>query len=347
MAVPKRVLVVDDQAVIRKLLTDIINTSPLLTVVGEAADPLIARDEIKRLNPDVITLDIEMPRMDGLTFLKNLMRLRPMPVVMISTLTERGAPATLEALELGAVDYIAKPTQNLQANLSAYSDELIDKVVTAANAHVRQLKLEKTKNIQTAASTGVRYKSQHLFAIGASTGGTEAIKEVLLDMPEDCPPIVIAQHIPPVFSTSYAMRLDASCAMNVHEASHGQIIEPGNVYIAPGDDHLTVRKKGVMLVCALDQADPVNRHRPSVDVLFDSVAVVAQQNSTAAILTGMGKDGAEGLLNIRNAGGITIAQDEETSVVWGMPGAAVGIDAAGQVMPLQEIARKMLFYAKK
>ncbi|MDX1353668.1 MAG: chemotaxis-specific protein-glutamate methyltransferase CheB, partial [Thiomicrorhabdus sp.] len=244
-----KVLIVDDSPLIRGLLKEILEQADDIHVVGSAEDPYEAREQIKRLNPDVLTLDIEMPKMDGLSFLKNLMRLRPMPVVMISTLTQKGSPITLEALETGAVDFIAKPTANVSQSLQRYAHLLHQKIRTAAGARVRTFK-EQNLEADSALST-LQFKANSVLAIGASTGGTEAIKEVLVRMPEQCPPIVITQHIPPVFSTSFAMRMDRTCKINVKEADHGDKLRPGWAYIAPGDQHLSIVKQGSALYCQL------------------------------------------------------------------------------------------------
>lgn len=338
-----RVLIVDDSALIRKLLSEVFEYDPDIEVVGTAPDPLIARDKIKQLNPDVITLDIEMPKMDGIAFLKNLMRLRPMPVVMISTLTEKGAPATLQALELGAIDYFHKPRTDSGESLSDYRHLLCEKVKMAATAKVRPLERLVRKVPQPVLNTPVtdtgRLKSGALCAIGASTGGTEAIKSLLLDMAADCPPIVITQHIPEAFSESFAKRLNDLAPMRVVQVKNNQPLKPGGAYLAPGNDHLQVARDGAgAYIAKLSRTDPVNRHRPSVDVLFNSIAVVAPAQTVAVLLTGMGKDGAEGLLNLREAGAFTIAQDEASSVVWGMPGAAVALNAVDQVVSLEKMA---------
>ena len=347
-----RVLIVDDSALVRKILTELLGSDRGIEVVGTAGDAYIAREKIKELNPDVLTLDVEMPKMDGVTFLRNLMRLRPMPVVMVSSLTEHGADITLDALALGAVDYLPKPKIDVAATLGDYREELIAKVRAAAGARVRQLRTTATTSAAPApkhSADAILPKApprqfrttDRIIAIGASTGGTEAIKEVLVALPPDTPGVVIAQHIPKAFSTPFARRMDACCAMSVCEAEDGQQVMPGHVYIAPGDRHLLVVRDGARYVCRLDDGLPVNRHKPSVDVLFRSVAQQAGRNAIGAILTGMGKDGAQGLREMREAGSPTIAQDEETSVVWGMPGEAVAIGAATQVLPLLSIAARI------
>lgn len=340
-----KVLVIDDSPLIRQLLTEVLNQAKDLTVVGCAEDPYQAREMIKQLNPDVITLDIEMPKMDGISFLKNLMRLRPMPVVMISTLTKKGSPITLEALELGAVDFIAKPSVNVSQQFAQYTQLVQQKVRTAASARVRSFKVMQEKPLDASAITEFDIKA--VLAIGASTGGTEAIKEVLLRMPKNCPPIVVTQHIPPVFSSSFAQRMDRTCAINVKEAEHGDKLVAGLAYIAPGDKHLTVIKQGMNLYCQLDESAPVNRHRPAVDTLFNSLVNVCPNNTVAALLTGMGSDGAQGLLALRQHGAYTLAQDELTSVVWGMPKAAIELNAATDVVPLDKVAHKLLLHAQK
>lgn len=338
-----RVLVVDDSALIRQMLTEILDSRDDIEVVGTAADPYIAREKIKQLAPDVLTLDIEMPKMTGLQFLQNLMRLRPMPVIMVSTLTERGAPETLEALELGAVDYICKPKAKTETKLRIFADELVDKVRMASIARIRPF--EQNKVSQTVVAENTRYP--RVIAVGSSTGGTEAIKELLSSVPANCPPILITQHIPKVFSTSFAERLDRALPMEVFEAQEGMIIRPGCVYIAPGDYHLTVGKSGSKMVCKIIQTEKVNRHRPAVDVMFDSIQGAYGSKVVAVMLTGMGADGAQSMLNLKQAGAITYAQDEATSVVWGMPQAAYNIGAVDEVLPLQQISNKMLKAAQK
>jgi len=346
---PVRVLIVDDSALVRSLLTDMLRTDPGIEVVGAASDAHIARAKIKQLNPDVITLDVEMPRMDGLTFLRNLMRLRPMPVVMVSSLTERGADVTLDALALGAVDYLPKPKLDVAATLRGYTQELIAKIRTAATANVRPLDLRRLPRPLLSADavlarTGpVRAlrTTDRLIAMGASTGGTEAIKAVLMELPPDCPGVVIAQHIPKAFSTAFARRMNDCTPLTVYEAEDGQQVMAGHVYIAPGDCHLCVERDGARYVCRLNHGPPVNRHRPSVDVLFRSVANSAGPAAVGVLLTGMGRDGARGLLELQEAGSRTVAQDEASSIVWGMPGEAVALGAAQHVLPLHLIPEKL------
>ncbi|MCG5500323.1 protein-glutamate methylesterase/protein-glutamine glutaminase [Ectothiorhodospira lacustris] len=345
-----RVLIVDDSALVRKVLTEILDSAPDIEVVGTAQDPYVARERIKSLNPDVLTLDVEMPRMDGLTFLRNLMRLRPMPVVMVSSLTARGADVTLQALELGALDFVTKPTLDVSRTLSEYSDQLIGKVRMAAGARVRaQVQLapppprHSVDQVIPLRPAAVRlHTTDRLLAIGASTGGTEAVKDVLMGLASDCPAVVVAQHIPPGFSRAWAERMNRQTRLVVREAEDGDRLVNGHVYIAPGDHHLLVARDGARYVCRLSRAEPVNRHRPSVDVLFRSVVQSAGTNACAALLTGMGADGAQGLKELHDAGVFTIAQDEATSVVWGMPGEAVKRGGASRVLPLQEIAAALL-----
>jgi two-component system chemotaxis response regulator CheB len=335
-----KVLIIDDSPLIRRLLSEILSQASDIEVVGCAEDPYQAREMIKLLNPDVLTLDVEMPKMDGISFLRNLMRLRPMPVVMISTLTQQGSPITLEALELGAVDFIAKPTVNVKQQMSQYAYVVQQKVRVAAGARVRSFK--KVSTVSEPLPSNAQFLLNKIIAIGASTGGTEAIKEVLIKMPTNCPAIVITQHIPPVFSTSFAQRMDRTCAINVKEAQHGDKLTAGWAYIAPGGLHLSIKKRGASLYCELDDSEPVNRHKPAVDVLFNSLLECGGKNIVAALLTGMGSDGAKGLLSIKQAGGYTIAQDEFSSVVWGMPKAAVDLGAAHEIVALDKVTQRLL-----
>lgn len=343
-----KVLIIDDSPVIRNVVREVLAHDEQIEVVGEAKDPLVARELIKKLNPDVLTLDVEMPKMDGITFLRNLMRLRPMPVVMLSTLTTQGADTTLEALELGAIDFIAKPSfEDLLENKNAFKDVLIDKVKSAANVDQKNYKLSSAvsgvSQQRTVHFTGCK-RNNHLIAIGASTGGTEAIKEVLLTLPSNSPPIVITQHIPPTFSARFAERMNNCCAVTVYEAQHGQKIKEGSVYIAPGDKHLTITAKAGNLFCTLIDSEPVNRHKPSVDVLFDSLRPIAG-NIQAVLLTGMGQDGAKGMLTLKNNGARTIVQDKKSSLIWGMPGSAFQINAHTEQSSLNNVSKKILAYA--
>ncbi|MBD8881952.1 chemotaxis response regulator protein-glutamate methylesterase [Rhodanobacter sp. 7MK24] len=349
-----RVLVVDDSALVRKLMSTMLTCDPEIEVVGTAPDPFIAREKIKQLNPDVLTLDVEMPRMDGLTFLENLMRLRPMPVVMVSTLTTAGADVTLRALELGAVDFYAKPNADLAASFGDSAQELCAKVKHAAltrpkaRTTVRPLevapRLTADAVLPRSQAPGSRGGSP-IIAIGASTGGTEAVRVVLEMMPPDAPPILVTQHIPAAFSGPFAARMDRCSAMRVCEASDGQPIQQGTAYIAPGSHHLLAMWDGAKFVCRLHDGPPVNRHRPSVDVLFRSLAATAGASTIGALLTGMGDDGARGLLELRQAGAPTLVQDEASSVVWGMPGAAWKLGAAPEMLPIDHIADRLLALA--
>lgn len=352
-----KVLIIDDSALIRKVLTELLSSDPNIEVVGAAADPYIARDKIKQLNPDVITLDVEMPRMDGLTFLGNLMRLRPMPVIMISTLTEEGADVTLQSLEMGAVDFVAKPKIDVSNTLSRYKDDIIEKVKIAAKVPVEAL----AKKYQSMSESKARSKAtasqssskkfinttDKIIAIGSSTGGTEAVKDVLLELPSDIPGIVIAQHIPGAFSGSFANRLNEMTQLQVSEARDGDVIRPGVVYIAPGDRHLEVKKSGAKYICIVTDGPEVNRHKPSVEVLMNSVAKHVGPNAMGIMLTGMGADGAKGMLRMKEQGAYNIAQDEKSSVVWGMPGSAVKLGAVDKEVTLSKIPQEIINYYLK
>ncbi|MFC0133039.1 chemotaxis response regulator protein-glutamate methylesterase [Massilia eurypsychrophila] len=338
-----KVLIVDDSALIRSVMREIISSQPDMEVVGVAPDPLVARELIKQTNPDVLTLDVEMPKMDGLDFLEKLMRLRPMPVLMVSSLTERGSEITMRALELGAVDFVTKPKISIQAGMREYTELIADKIRAAAKARV------KARTLAPARAEGALppmrnplLSSEKLIIIGASTGGTEAIREFLMRMPSDCPGILIAQHMPEGFTTSFARRLDSLCKISVREAAGDERVLPGHAYIAPGHSHLMLARSGANYVTRIDQADPVNRHRPSVDVLFRSAAVAAGKNAVGVILTGMGKDGALGMLEMKNAGAHNFAQDEASCVVFGMPREAIAIGATHEVGPLTELPGMVL-----
>ena len=342
-----RVLVVDDSAVVRQVLSEVLSREPGIEVVGTAADPYLAREKIKRLNPDVLTLDVEMPRMDGLAFLENLMRLRPMPVVMVSSLTERGAEVTLQALALGAVDFVTKPRLGVAQGLAEYAGEIAAKIKGAARARVQPLLRPAQRpgppSPRPAAAMAARFRTtDRLIAIGASAGGTEAIRAVLEQMPADAPAVVLTQHIPGGFSRAFVERLDRHSPMLVREASDGEPVLPGHAYLPPGDTHLRVIRDGARWRCRIDPGPPVNRHRPAVDVLFRSVARSAGPNAIGAILTGMGEDGAQGLLEMLEAGASTLVQDEASSVVWGMPGAAVRLGAAQDIVALEGIPARLL-----
>ncbi|AZV92961.1 chemotaxis response regulator protein-glutamate methylesterase [Bordetella sp. J329] len=368
-----RVLCVDDSALVRGLMTEIINSHDDMEVVAVAPDPYVARELIKQHRPDVLTLDVEMPRMDGLDFLEKLMRLRPMPVLMVSSLTERGGEVTLRALELGAVDFVTKPRLGIRDGLREYSDLIAEKIRVAASARIsRRPRL--AVPVSAAVSAGAAATAataitavaaavapataagreeaairrpalrtpftgtEKIVVIGASTGGTEAIRQVLEHLPPDMPGILITQHMPAGFTRSFAQRLDSLCALSVSEARDGERVLPGHAYLAPGGDcHLRLARSGANYVVELDDGVPVNRHRPSVDVLFHSAAAVAGRNAIGVILTGMGKDGAAGLLAMRRAGAQTLAQDENSCVVYGMPREAVQVGAVESVVPLAQI----------
>jgi len=340
-----KVLIVDDSALIRSVMREIISSQPDMEVVGMAPDPLVARELIKQTNPDVLTLDVEMPKMDGLDFLEKLMRLRPMPVLMVSSLTERGSEITLRALELGAVDFVTKPKLSIQSGMREYTELIADKIRAAARARITPRTVAPAK--VAGALPQIRNpmtSSEKLIIIGASTGGTEAIREFLMQMPSDSPGILIAQHMPEGFTTSFARRLDALCKISVREAAGDERVLPGHAFIAPGHSHLMLARSGANYVTRIDQADPVNRHRPSVDVLFRSAALSAGKNAVGVILTGMGKDGALGMLEMKNAGAHNFAQDEASCVVFGMPREAIAVGATHEVGPLTELPRMVLNY---
>jgi two-component system chemotaxis response regulator CheB len=342
-----RVVVVDDSALVRSMLTEIINRQSDMVCVGAAADPLVARDMIRALNPDVITLDVEMPRMDGLEFLSRLMRLRPMPVVMVSTLTEQGAEVTLRALELGAVDFVAKPRIGVSSGLNELAGDIVDKIRVAACARVgRHSGAPPTAPVATAATAAAaplpRISTEKVICIGASTGGTEAIREVLVPLPADAPAIVITQHMPPGFTTSFAARLNTLCRISVAEARHRERILPGHAYIAPGGRHLRIERNGSNYVAIIEDTEPVNRHRPSVEVLFRSAARVIGPNALGVMLSGMGADGAQAMREMKDAGSYNLVQDEASCVVFGMPRMAIQAGAAHEVLPLNQIAPTLL-----
>ena len=352
-----RVIVVDDSALVRSLLAEIINRQPDMECIGSANDPLIAREMIRETNPDVITLDVEMPRMDGIDFLGRLMRLRPMPVVMISTLTERGAEVTMRALELGAVDFVAKPRVGLSSGLTELAAQIVEKIRVAAVAHVRRAPVRDPATaahssggsgaaaaaapVSSATLLG-RVSTEKLICIGASTGGAEAIREVLVQMPADSPAIVITQHMPPGFTTSFAARLNGLCKITVKEAVHGERILPGHAYIAPGGTQFHVARSGANYVAVVDDGPPVNRHKPSVEVLFKSAAAVVGRNAYGIMLTGMGNDGAAAMREMKNAGSYNYVQDEATCIVFGMPREAIAHGAADEVLPLTQIAPALI-----
>jgi two-component system chemotaxis response regulator CheB len=344
-----RVVVVDDSALVRSLLTEIINRQPDMECIGAASDPFVAREMIRNLDPDVITLDVEMPRMDGIDFLSKLMRLRPMPVLMVSTLTERGADVTLRALELGAVDFVAKPKVGIADGLRLLGQDITEKIRIAAKAQVKKLPAAPTqaaaagavKQTAPVASLG-RLSTEKILFIGASTGGTEATKEVLRQLPPDFPAVVITQHMPPGFTKSYSARLDGLCRIRVKEATDGERILPGHAYIAPGGQHLSVERSGANYIARVQVGEPVNRHMPSVEVLFKSAARVVGPNALAVMLTGMGADGAKAMRELRDAGAYCVAQDEASCVVFGMPREAIAAGATHEVLPLTEIAPHLI-----
>lgn len=332
-----KVLIVDDSAVMRNVLAELLSAQADMQVIGMAHDAWHARELIKQTNPDVVTLDVEMPGMDGLDFLERLMRLRPTPVVMVSSATESGSHETLRALELGAVDFIAKPRAGA---LGDYAELLAEKVRTAAKVQVSKKMVSLAQGALS--PLGGNMPSGGLVAIGASTGGTEAIRDVLIRLPVDCPPIVIAQHMPPGFTQSFAQRLNDLCKIAVSEARDDELALSGHAYVAPGHSHLLVIKRGTGYALKLAQTEPVNRHRPSVDVLFNSVALAAGASAVGIILTGMGKDGARGLLEMREAGAYTLAQDEMSCVVFGMPREAIAIGAADEIVALPDMATRLM-----
>ncbi len=342
-----RVVVVDDSALVRGLLAEIINRRPDMECVGAASDPFVAREMIRNLDPDVITLDVEMPRMDGIDFLGKLMRLRPMPVVMVSTLTERGAEVTLRALELGAVDFVGKPKIGVGDGLRSLAGDITDKIRIAAKAQIRRAPAATAAGVQapraTAAPSAIgRLSTEKLIFIGASTGGTEATKEVLLGLPADAPAVLITQHMPPGFTRSYAARLDGLCRIRVKEASDGERVLPGHAYIAPGGLHLSVERSGANYIARVRDGEPVNRHKPSVEVLFRSAAHIVGPNALGVMLTGMGADGARAMKEMRDAGSYNLVQDEASCVVFGMPREAIAAGAAHEVLPLGQIAGKLI-----
>ncbi|NHZ88990.1 chemotaxis-specific protein-glutamate methyltransferase CheB [Massilia sp. CCM 8733] len=340
-----KVLIVDDSALIRSVMSEIISSQPDMEVVGVAPDPLVARELIKQTNPDVLTLDVEMPKMDGLDFLEKLMRLRPMPVVMVSSLTERGSEITMRALELGAVDFVTKPKISIQSGMREYTELISDKIRAASKARIkpRTVTADKPSGALPALRNPLT-SSEKLIIIGASTGGTEAIREFLMQMPSDCPGILIAQHMPEGFTTSFARRLDTLCKISVREAAGDERVLPGHAYIAPGHSHLLLARSGANYVTRIEQTDPVNRHRPSVDVLFRSAAQAAGKNAVGVILTGMGKDGAAGMLDMKTAGAYNFAQDEASCVVFGMPREAIAMGGTHEVGALNALPGMVLGY---
>ena len=338
-----KVLIVDDSVFVRKLLTEILDADPEIKVIGAANDPIVAKEMLKTMSPDVMTLDVEMPHLDGISFLEQLMRLKPMPVVMISTKTTKSADVTMRALALGAIDFIAKPSNYAFREIEAMADEIREKVKAAASAN---LQAKYTKTTQKIASTPITVKKDLLIAIGSSTGGVEALEVLLAGLPATMPPIVITQHMPPQFTSSLAKRLNSHLPLTVKEAIEGDKLKEGHVYIAPGGKHLIVKKTKTGFITALSDAEKVNAHRPSVDVLFNSVAESFGHNAVGVILTGMGSDGANGLKAMRDAGAHTIGQNQSTCVIYGMPKAAVAKGAVCQELPLSDIANKIIKYCE-
>lgn len=345
---------VDDSALVRSLVSEIINRQTDMECVGVANDPLVAREMIRELNPDVITLDVEVPKMDGLDFLARLMRLRPMPVVMLSTLTERGADVTMKALELGAIDFVAKPRIGLVDGLRDLSSQIVEKIRVANSAQVHRIAGVQSGAVRAAGAATVaglpsmgRISTEKLIAIGASTGGTEAIKDVLTQMPANAPGIVITQHMPPGFTTSFAARLNGLCQIAVQEATHGARILPGHAYIAPGGKQFSIGRSGANYTCVVDDGEPVNRHKPSVEVLFLSVAKIAGANAIGVMLTGMGNDGARAMKVMKDSGSYNYCQDEASCIVFGMPREAIAAGAADEVLPLSGIAGAILSHLGK
>ena len=347
------VVVVDDSALVRSLLTEIINQQPDMVCIGAANDPLAAREMIRELNPDVITLDVEMPKMDGLEFLSRLMKLRPMPVVMVSTLTERGAEITMRALEMGAVDFVAKPRIGVANGLRDLGHEIVEKIRIASQAHVTRrvsaASVAQPRSADDSASAPGpalrimnRLSTEKVICIGASTGGTEAIKEILVHLPADSPAIVITQHMPAGFTSSFAARLDGLCKIRVSEARDGDRLLPGHAYIAPGGKQFHIERSGANYVAVVDDSEPVNRHKPSVEVLFKSCARVLGPNAIGVMLTGMGADGATAMKEMRDAGSYNIVQDEASCIVFGMPKVAIQCGAAHEVLPLTRIAHALI-----
>jgi two-component system chemotaxis response regulator CheB len=339
-----KVLIVDDSAVVRQVLSTELSKATDIEIIGTASDPYFARDKIASCKPDVITLDIEMPRMDGLTFLKKLMAQYPIPVIIVSSLTQKGGEIAMEALECGAVDVICKP--GAAYTVGNITSILIDQIRAASRINLSKLRSKSTSVPVKPISYSMTATTNKILAIGASTGGTTAIERVLLSMPSNAPGIVIVQHMPEKFTKAFADRLNKICDIEVHEAQNGDSVIPGRALIAPGNHHMILRRSGARYFVELKDTPPVFHQRPSVEVLFNSVAMFAGKNAVGVILTGMGTDGAQGLLEMHKAGAATIAQDQQSSVVWGMPGEAVKIEAADHVLPLDSIAEKVLSLMK-
>lgn len=340
-----RVLIVDDSATARAVLKEILDSSSSIEVVGAAADAFIARDKIVQLNPDVICLDVEMPRMDGVTFLRKLMKHKPTPVVMVSSLTQKGAQVTLDALGAGAVDFVAKPHSNIYDGVDEIKTELVEKVLSAAKSRVFQKDTKPVK--REVVVTSLATTTKKIICIGASTGGTEALKEVLTRMPRNSPGIVIVQHMPGSFTGQFAQRLNSLCEIDVKEAKNGDYISVGQALIAPGDYHLVIRRSGHQYYVEIGNGHLVSGHKPSVDVLMNSAAKTAGANAVGVILTGMGADGAKGLVNLHNSGAKTVAQDKKSCVVYGMPKVAIEMGAIDEVASLNDIPKKVISIVEK
>lgn len=337
-----KVLIIDDSALIRSVLKEVINSQPDMEAVGAASNPLQAREMIKTFNPDVLTLDVEMPEMDGLTFLDKLMRLRPMPVLMISSLTQQGSEVALRALELGAIDFVAKPKIGIADGLQGYANEIAEKIRTAYASHPARRVAAPVAPSQLPPLANRFITTEKIIVVGASTGGTEAVRELLVRMPADAPGILVTQHMPEAFTKSFANRLNGLCKIQVSEAEGNERVLPGHAYIAPGHSHLLLKRSGANYMTELSKADPVNRHRPSVEVLFRSAAAYGGKNVIGVMLTGMGKDGAIGMLEMRQAGAYNFAQDEVTCVVFGMPREAIAVGAVDEIVPIQDMAKRVL-----
>ncbi len=356
-----KVLIVDDSAVIRKILSSSLSKYKDIEVIGTAPDPFIARNKILQHKPDVLTLDVEMPRMDGITFLNKLMTHYPIPTIMVSSLTQEGCDATLMALEAGAVDFVAKPTSRLGSDVEHVIDELHTKIKYASKAKVR------LRQNNAAGGNGSSSHSQanrsnpgihpanvknytvfkgtnKVIFIGASTGGTEALKDVLIEMPPDAPAIAIVQHMPAMFTKAFSDRMNSLCAITVKEGKNGDSLIPGQAIIAPGNYHMSIRRNGAMYRVETNQEAPIHHQRPAVDVLFDSASKYVGPNAIGVILTGMGSDGATGLLNMKESGAKTIAQDEDSCVVFGMPKEAIKLGAADKIVPLRNVTKNILSF---
>lgn len=340
---PIRVLIVDDSQFMRQTLRVWLNRDRHIKVVGTAGDAYEAHTMIRELNPDIITLDVQMPMMDGITFLAKLMKVRPMPVLMVSVLTEEGAKSSIRALELGAVDYIAKPTSANEGGWEVMLTEVARKIKLSAKANMAVSAAKSPTASRPLHFNGGKSRKPWVIAMGASTGGVEALKTILGQLPGNMPPILIVQHMPPVFTASLAERLDQSCLSKVQEARHGQALMPGHVYIATGYYHLKVIKHSQwQYYCQLEESEPINSQRPSIDVLFHSLAQQAEDSAVGVLLTGMGVDGAEGMLAIRNAGGVTVGQDEASSTIYGMVRQARTIGSVASQEPLDRIAETLV-----